>query len=78
MEPRAQWRAFQRMEAAGLELLGIYHSHPTGPDRPSPTDIAENMYPVAQIIWFRENGKWRARAYEIVDGKTDEIAFEFC
>jgi proteasome lid subunit RPN8/RPN11 len=78
MQPRAQWRAFQRMEAAGLELLGIYHSHPTGPDRPSPTDIAENMYPVAQIIWFRENGKWRARAYEIVDGKTDEIAFEFC
>ena len=28
MEPRAQWRAFQRIEAAGLELVGIYHSHP--------------------------------------------------
>jgi proteasome lid subunit RPN8/RPN11 len=77
MEPRAQWRAFQRMEAAGLEMVGIYHSHPNGPDRPSPTDLAKNMYPVAQIIWFRENGKWRARGYVIVSGKAVEIALVF-
>jgi proteasome lid subunit RPN8/RPN11 len=77
MEPRAQWRAFQRMEAAGLELVGIYHSHPKGPDRPSQTDIDENMYPVVQIIWFRENGIWRARGYNIEAGNTVEIALEF-
>jgi proteasome lid subunit RPN8/RPN11 len=76
MEPHAQWRAFQRMETAGLELVGIYHSHPNGPDHPSPTDIAENMYPVAQIIWFRENGEWRARAYKIEAGTAIEIALE--
>lgn len=78
MEPHAQWRAFQRMEAAGIELLGIYHSHPKGPDHPSPTDIAEHMYPVAQVIWFRENGKWQARGFEIVDGKAVEITLEIC
>jgi proteasome lid subunit RPN8/RPN11 len=59
-----------------LELVGIYHSHPNGPDHPSPTDIAENMYPVAQIIWFRENGEWRARAYKIEAGTAIEIALE--
>ena len=78
MEPRAQWRAFQRIEAGGLELLGIYHSHPNGPDRPSQTDIAESMYPVAQIIWVRVDGKWRVRGFRIEGGKTDEISLEFC
>ena len=78
MEPHAQWRAFQRMEAAGMELLGIYHSHPKGPDHPSPTDIAEHMYPVAQVIWFRENGKWQARGFEIDGRKAIEITLEIC
>lgn len=76
MEPLEQWRAFQRIESAGLELLGIYHSHPNGPDRPSPTDIAEAMYPVVQIIWYRQEGKWRARGFRIEAGKVREIALE--
>jgi proteasome lid subunit RPN8/RPN11 len=76
MEPRAQWRAFQRMESAGLELVGIYHSHPNGPARPSPTDIAGNMYPVAQLIWFREKGRWQARGYNIENGISVEIPLE--
>jgi proteasome lid subunit RPN8/RPN11 len=76
MEPNAQWRSFQRMENSGLVMVGIYHSHPNGPNRPSPTDIAENMYPVAQIIWFRENGRWNARGYKIESGKAVEIILE--
>ncbi len=77
MDPMAQWRAFQHFEAAGLDLVGIYHSHPNGPDRPSPRDVAENMYPVAQIIWFREDSKWRARGFQIECGKVVEIKLEF-
>lgn len=77
MEPRAQWRAFQRIEAAGLELVGIYHSHPNGPDHPSPTDIAESMYPVVQIIWVREGGEWRGRGFRIKGEKAVEITLEF-
>lgn len=76
MEPHAQWRAFQRMEAAGLELIGIYHSHPNGSDHPSPTDIAESMYPVIQVIWFQENHKWRARGFIIENNKAVEIPVE--
>jgi proteasome lid subunit RPN8/RPN11 len=77
MEPRAQWRAFQRIEAAGLELVGIYHSHPNGPDHPSQTDIVESMYPVAQIIWVRVDGEWRARGFQIEGGNVAEISLEF-
>ena len=77
MEPHAQWRAFQRMQAAGLELMGFYHSHPNGPDQPSPTDILEMLYPVAQIIWFRGDGRWQARGFRIEGGKVAEIILEF-
>ena len=31
-------------EDAGLELVAIYHSHPRGPETPSPTDIAHAYY----------------------------------
>ena len=76
MEPRAQWRAFQRLEAKGLELIGIYHSHPNGPDHPSPTDIAENMYPVVSIIWYLAGDAWAARGFWIESGKLSEVALE--
>jgi proteasome lid subunit RPN8/RPN11 len=76
MEPREQWRAFQQIECTGLELLGIYHSHLNGPDCPSPTDIAEAMYPVVQVIWFCRDGKWEARGWWIEAGNVREILLE--
>ena len=77
MEPRAQWRAFQRIEAAGLDLVGIYHSHPNGPDHPSPRDVAESMYPVTQIIWVRVDAVWQPHGFQIEGGKVIEIPIEF-
>ena len=74
---RAQWRAFQRIEAAGLDLLGIYHSHPNGPDHPSPTDIAEALYPVAQIIWFRVDGRWQGARLSDRGRKVAEITWSY-
>jgi hypothetical protein len=35
------------------------------------------MYPVAQIIWVRVDGEWRARGFQIEGGKVAEITFEF-
>ncbi len=76
MQPRAQWRAFRRIEAAGLELVGIYHSHPRGPAIPSPTDVAETAYPVVTLIWSRVGGKWRARGFRIQAGEIVEISLQ--
>ncbi len=80
MEPLEQLRAFNWMEANGLELVGIYHSHPADPrpgfpvnPAPSPTDIAEAAYPVVYVIWSRPNGPWQARAYSIKDGRSFEV-----
>lgn len=68
MEPRAQLQAMHAIEGAGLDLLAIYHSHPTGPDRPSRTDLAEAAYPEAlSVICVPGDAGWSARAYWLRD-----------
>ena len=34
------FQLMREIRSAGLELLGIYHSHPNGKNEPSPRDIA--------------------------------------
>ena len=74
MDAYEQLKAFQQIEENGWELLGIYHSHPRGPDQPSITDIREAYYPEAvNIIIFATGGGWRCRGFYIRDGGIDEI-----
>lgn len=63
MDAREQLAAFENAEAAGLEILAIYHSHPQGPSAPSLTDLAEAAYPVISIIWSGANGKWQGQGF---------------
>jgi proteasome lid subunit RPN8/RPN11 len=73
MEPHEQLQAFQKIDSRGLELLGIFHSHPGGPDHPSATDIAEATYAVVHLIWSRTQGPWQARGFWIASGRAMEI-----
>ena len=58
----------------GWELVGIYHSHPNGPDKPSVTDIQEAYYPdVVYMILSPDGETWRCRGFRIQDGKFDEV-----
>lgn len=50
MDPREQLAAFRAMDAAGEELVAIYHSHPGSTPYPSSTDRAEAFYPEAVYI----------------------------
>lgn len=72
MEPVQQIRAMLDIEAAGLELLAIYHSHPHGPARPSPTDVALAYYPdqVQLILSLAERERPALDAFTIRDGKV--------
>lgn len=74
MEPRAQLRAMQQIEAEGLELLAIFHSHPKGPSAPSPTDVQEAAYPVVNIIWSKAGRRWQSRGFWIESGRVEEVA----
>jgi [CysO sulfur-carrier protein]-S-L-cysteine hydrolase len=50
MDPVQQIKAMLSMEADGLEMVAIYHSHPHGPPYPSPSDVAQAYYPEAMQI----------------------------
>ncbi len=41
IDPAALIAAHRAGRAGGLAVLGYFHSHPTGPARPSPTDVAQ-------------------------------------
>lgn len=43
-----EWRRLVRSIVPPVSIVGVYHSHPRGPAEPSPTDLAEAMYPE----WF--------------------------
>jgi proteasome lid subunit RPN8/RPN11 len=75
MEPTEQFKAFLEIERQGWELIGIYHTHPLGPDGPSQTDKAEAYYPESvYVILFRQAGGWRCRGFFIRDDQISEVA----
>jgi proteasome lid subunit RPN8/RPN11 len=71
-------RLTRAMRAENLELLGIYHSHPTGDNAPSPTDIERAYYPdVAYFILSpRPDAPRSARAFSISRGHASELEIE--
>jgi proteasome lid subunit RPN8/RPN11 len=76
MDPIEQLKAFEWIESNGLELNGIFHSHPTGPETVSPTDIAQAAYEVVYVILARVDNDWRARGFWIEDGEYNEVTLQ--
>jgi proteasome lid subunit RPN8/RPN11 len=57
IDPEQLFETVETIESAGTEVVGFYHSHPTGPQRPSPTDEAQ--------------ATWEEYSYLIVDRRDD-------
>lgn len=76
MEPYEQLEAFDWIESNHLNLLGIFHSHPAGPETASVTDIKEAAYEVVHLIWSRDQGHWQARAFWIENGSVTEVSLQ--
>ena len=74
MDPEEQILAFNEIESMGVELIGIYHSHPHGPEYPSERDINESFYPeCANLIWSRSESSWSCRGYFIKNRNFSEV-----
>lgn len=74
MDPQEQVNTLNLIEQNGWELLAIYHSHPAGPEEPSPTDIAELAYPEAiYLIWYPHGQSWTCKGYTIAEERVDEV-----
>lgn len=80
MNPQEQVDTFLKIEKHNLELLAIYHSHPSGPDHPSQRDIREFTYPnIATIIWspISDRNQWQMKAFYIQGKGYSQIEW-FC
>ncbi|HEX9838441.1 MAG TPA: M67 family metallopeptidase [Anaerolineales bacterium] len=74
MDPYEQLKAFDWIESNGFDLLGIFHSHPAGPETASATDILEAAYEVIHVIWSRIEDHWQVRGFWIEDGEASEVS----
>src|SRR5262245_33722360 len=68
IDPKDHIAAMRHARGRGLEVLGFYHSHPSSPAWPSPTDVAEAAYPDAVHLIVSLTGNEEARLFHISGG----------
>jgi proteasome lid subunit RPN8/RPN11 len=74
MDGHGQLAVFEWIDQAETELIGIFHSHPSGPEYPSETDLKESHYPeVVSLICSRIVEKWNCRGYLLLENHYQEI-----
>jgi len=71
--PGQLFQLMREMRAAGLALLGIYHSHPNGDNVPSPRDIDRAYYPNLAYFILSPHEGTAARAFSIREGRITEL-----
>jgi proteasome lid subunit RPN8/RPN11 len=75
IESRDQIRIMNAIDDAGLDLLGIYHSHTSSPAYPSRTDAEQAFWPDAvYVIVSLAGGDADVRGYRIHDMSITEEA----
>lgn len=74
MKPEEQFAAVKDMRAAGLKMLGIWHSHPASPARMSAEDMRLAYTPdaVYVIVSLAEPDRPCIRAFVVPDGTAHE------
>ncbi|MBI5399072.1 M67 family metallopeptidase [Candidatus Saganbacteria bacterium] len=75
MDAKEQLKIMKEIRNSGLELVGIYHSHPASAAYPSEKDVALAYYPDVDyiIISFQNLDQPEMRAFSIIDGKIKEL-----
>jgi proteasome lid subunit RPN8/RPN11 len=66
MDAGQQVEVMTQLFDAGLDLLAIYHSHPSGGPMPSEADLRQHNYPEAFcLVAALADGKWSLRAFRL-------------
>jgi proteasome lid subunit RPN8/RPN11 len=74
VEPADHFAAIRRARAAGLDVIGAYHSHPNGPSGPSETDRARLTDPAMfHVIISLAHGTRTVRAFRLSDGNFSPL-----
>jgi proteasome lid subunit RPN8/RPN11 len=76
-DPRSMFAAMRDMRARNLDVLAVYHSHPTSLPVPSQTDLARNYSEdVANLIISLTTTPPTARAWWLTDADYREAEWE--
>ena len=74
VEPADHFAAIRRARAAGLQIVGAYHSHPNGPSGPSEIDRARLTDPsMFHVIVSLAHGTRTVRAFRLTDGNFSPL-----
>ena len=74
VEPADHFAAIRRARAKGLEIVGAYHSHPSGPSGPSEIDRVRLTDPAMfHVIVSLAHGTRTVRAFRIADGNFSPL-----
>jgi [CysO sulfur-carrier protein]-S-L-cysteine hydrolase len=74
VEPADHFAAIRRARAAGIEIVGAYHSHPSGPSGPSELDRARLTDPsMFHLIVSLAHGTRTVRAFRLTDGNFSPL-----
>jgi len=75
MKPKEQFAVVKEIRSAGLEMLCIYHSHPSTPARPSAEDIRLALTAnVTYVIVSLQNAEHPVvKGFEIDNGTVREV-----
>lgn len=78
IRPRELFAIFRQLRAEHLDLVGIYHSHPTGDNAPSARDRARAYYPEAAyvIVSPRGDAAQAVRGFRIQAEAASEMPVE--
>ncbi len=79
IDPKDYMKVEDYADKKGLAIVGIYHSHPDHPDRPSQTDLMFAQPDMSYIIVSVENGKVKSwRSWELSGNSfKEEETLEF-
>ena len=70
IDPMEHYRAWKAAETRGWELIGAFHSHPSGPQTLSLTDLALAGDPDWFYLVVTPDG---VRAFRVTDRRAEEV-----
>jgi proteasome lid subunit RPN8/RPN11 len=75
IDPAFLAATFRLLRDSGEELVGIFHSHPKGPARPSNRDLERAYYPEAVhvIVSLADPESPQIGCFRIIDGQAYEV-----
>jgi [CysO sulfur-carrier protein]-S-L-cysteine hydrolase len=76
--PQDLFRVMKEIRAAQLHMMGIYHSHPTGENRPSRSDVERAFYPETPYFILSPllDAPQPVRAFSIREGEVAELEIQ--